>query len=57
MLWLDGFSCYNVTPVEGAGVFDLQIVATMLASGVQRIYTFNIADFEIFRELIVIAPF
>jgi len=43
-------------PVEGAGVFDLQIVATMLASGVQRICTFNTADFEIFGELTVIAP-
>jgi hypothetical protein len=43
-------------PVEGASVFDLQIVATMLANGIQRIYTFNTADFEIFGELTVIAP-
>jgi hypothetical protein len=28
-------------PVIGADVFDLQIVATMLANGIQRIYTFN----------------
>jgi hypothetical protein len=34
--------------VEGAGVFDLQIVATMLANGVQRIYTFNPGDFQVF---------
>jgi len=27
--------------VEGAGVFDLQIVATISANGVQRICTFN----------------
>jgi len=28
-------------PVTGGDVFDLQIVATMQANGVQRIYTFN----------------
>jgi predicted nucleic acid-binding protein len=42
--------------VEGAGVFDLQIIATMLANGVQRIYTFNPADFQVFAELTVVAP-
>jgi predicted nucleic acid-binding protein len=42
--------------VEGAGVFDLQIVATMLANGVQRIYTFNRGDFQVFAELTVVAP-
>jgi len=42
--------------VEGAGVFDLQIVATMLANGVQRIYTFNPADFQVFEELSVVVP-
>jgi len=42
--------------VEGAGVFDLQIIATMLASGVQRIYTFNPGDFQVFPELTVVAP-
>jgi predicted nucleic acid-binding protein len=42
--------------VEGAGVFDLQIVATMLANGVQRIYTFNPGDFQPFAELTVVAP-
>jgi len=31
--------------VEGAGVFDLQLIATMVANGVQRIYTFNPGDF------------
>jgi len=36
--------------VDGAGVFDLQIVATMLANGVQRIYTFNPGDFQVFAE-------
>ena len=43
-------------PVEGAGVFDLQIVATMLANGVQRSYTFNPGDFQVFAELTVVAP-
>jgi len=42
--------------VEGAGVFDLQIVATMLANGVQRIYTFNSGDFQVSGELTVVAP-
>jgi predicted nucleic acid-binding protein len=43
-------------PVTGGEVFDLQIVATMLANGVRRIYTFNTADFEAFDELTVSTP-
>jgi toxin-antitoxin system PIN domain toxin len=43
-------------PVTGRDVFDLQLVATMQANNVQRIYTFNTADFEVFPELTVIAP-
>lgn len=43
-------------PVTGGAVFDLQIVATMQANNVQRIYTFNAGDFEVFSELIVIVP-
>ena len=42
--------------VEGAGVFDLQIVATMLANGVQRIYTLNPGDSQVFAELTVVTP-
>jgi toxin-antitoxin system PIN domain toxin len=42
--------------VTGSEVFDLQIVATMQANDVQRIYTFNTGDFEIFPELTVAAP-
>jgi predicted nucleic acid-binding protein len=42
--------------VTGGDVFDLQIVATMQANGVQRIYTFNTADFEVFTELSVVTP-
>jgi uncharacterized protein len=43
-------------PVTGADIFDLQIVATMQINDVQRIYTFNAADFEVFPELIVVTP-
>ena len=43
-------------PVTGPEVFDLQIVATMKANNIQRIYTFNVADFEVFPELIVVMP-
>lgn len=43
-------------PVTGADIYDLQIVATMQANSVQRIYTFNTADFEIFAELEVLTP-
>jgi predicted nucleic acid-binding protein len=43
-------------PVTGGDVFDLQIVATMQANGIQRIYTFNTGDFEIFPELVVVTP-
>ncbi len=43
-------------PVTGGDVFDLQIVATMRANGVQRIYTFNTDDFDVFPELAVVAP-
>jgi predicted nucleic acid-binding protein len=43
-------------PVTGADVFDLQLVATMLANDVSRIYTFNTADFAAFPELSVLTP-
>ena len=43
-------------PVTGGDVFDLQLVATMQAHDIQRIYTFNTADFEVFSELMAIAP-
>jgi predicted nucleic acid-binding protein len=43
-------------PVIGAEVFDLQIVATMQANNIERIYTFNIDDFELFPELSVLTP-
>lgn len=37
-------------------IFDAQIVATMLANGVTKIYTFNVTDFMPFAELEVIEP-
>jgi len=43
-------------PVTGGDVFDLQIVATMQANGIQRIYTFNTDDFAVFSELAVSTP-
>lgn len=43
-------------PVTGGDVFDLQIVATMQANGIQRIYTFNPDDFRVFSELSVVTP-
>jgi predicted nucleic acid-binding protein len=43
-------------PVTGGDVFDLQIVATMQANGIQRIYTFNVDDFNAFSELAVLTP-
>ncbi len=51
--WLDLLRRH---PVTGGDVFDLQIVATMQANGVRRIYTFNAADFAMFSELSVVTP-
>jgi predicted nucleic acid-binding protein len=41
-------------PVTGGDVFDLQIVATMQANGIQRIYTFNADDFKVFPAVAVL---
>jgi predicted nucleic acid-binding protein len=43
-------------PVTGGDLFDLQIIATMQANGVHRIYTFNTDDFDVFPELTAVAP-
>jgi uncharacterized protein len=43
-------------PVAGANIFDMQLVATMLANGVRRIYTFNQNHFRPFTEIEAIAP-
>ncbi len=42
--------------VTGGDIFDLQLAATMLANGVNRVYTFNAKDFEVFPELAVETP-
>jgi predicted nucleic acid-binding protein len=41
-------------PVAGKQVHDANIVATMLANGITRLLTFNIADFRRFAGLITI---
>jgi predicted nucleic acid-binding protein len=43
-------------PVRGGDVFDLQLVATMQANNIHRVYTFNAKDFEAFPELTVVVP-
>jgi predicted nucleic acid-binding protein len=43
-------------PVSGGDVFDLQIVATMQANGIERIYTFNRGDFEAVSGISVTGP-
>ncbi|MBN1346341.1 MAG: PIN domain-containing protein [Phycisphaerae bacterium] len=43
-------------PVTGSGIFDLQLVATMLGNGVRRVYTFNRSDFERIEEIEVLSP-
>lgn len=52
-LWID---LLRRRPVSAARVFDLQLVATMLANSVRTIYTFNRRDFEVFPELEVRTP-
>ncbi len=46
----------NRHPVSGADVFDLQIIASMQANDVRRIYTFNTSDFEVFPDVTVVMP-
>jgi predicted nucleic acid-binding protein len=43
-------------PVTGGAVFDLQIVAAMLANSVKHIYTFNTDDFKPFSEIEHLMP-
>jgi predicted nucleic acid-binding protein len=43
-------------PVTGGDVFDLQIIATMQANDIGRIYTFNVTDFAAFPGLSIVAP-
>jgi predicted nucleic acid-binding protein len=43
-------------PVTRQRIFDVQLVATMLANGVTHIYTFNVKDFQPFPEITAIEP-
>jgi hypothetical protein len=43
--------------VREQGIYDVQLVATMLDHGVKSIYTANEKDFERFKEIQVINPF
>lgn len=44
------------SPVKGARIYDLQIIAVMLANGVQRICTFDVEDFAPFKDIQVEVP-
>jgi toxin-antitoxin system PIN domain toxin len=43
-------------PVTGRKVFDVQLIATLLANGVRKLYTFNRVDFEPFAAIEVLTP-
>jgi predicted nucleic acid-binding protein len=46
----------KTNPVQGPQVFDLQIVATMLAHGVTKLFTYNTKDFRQFTDLELFEP-
>jgi hypothetical protein len=60
MVWADenGVSLVGRYPqhVTNRKIFDAQLVATMLAHSVRRIYTFNVSDFSPFAEIEIIEP-
>jgi len=43
--------------IKEQGIFDTQLIATMLDNGIKRIYTNNEKDFKKFKEIEVINPF
>jgi predicted nucleic acid-binding protein len=43
-------------PVSGPRIHDVNIVATMLAYGIDRLLTDNVADFEPFRSIVEVMP-
>jgi len=51
--WLE---MLRLHPVRGGAVFDLQLIATSAANGVDRICTFNRADFGGFAGLEIVTP-
>jgi predicted nucleic acid-binding protein len=50
------FTMIKASPVRGPHVFDLQIIATMLAHGVTKLFTYNGADFKQFKGLELFEP-
>ena len=46
----------RLAPVAGANVFDVQLAATALESGVSKICTFNVVHFERIDGIEVVAP-
>ena len=44
------------TPVRGGEVFDLQLIAFMLGNDLRTVYTFNVSDFERFKQINVLMP-
>jgi predicted nucleic acid-binding protein len=49
-------SLLDSIPAAGKQVHDANIVATMLAHGIRRLLTFNVADFRRFEAFIAIEP-
>jgi toxin-antitoxin system PIN domain toxin len=43
-------------PISGPTIFDVQLIATMRASGVSTIYTYNVAHFSKFTGIDVLTP-
>jgi len=43
-------------PVTGRKIFDVQLVATLLANGVKKLYTVNRVDFVPFAAIEVLTP-
>ena len=46
----------NAVPIGGKQVHDANIVATMLAHGLKRLLTHNVADFRRFSPWIDVVP-
>ena len=46
----------RIHPVKGQAIFDLQLVATMLANGIKQIYTYNVDHFKPFDKIEVLTP-
>lgn len=47
---------FTLYPVRRQGIFDLQLVATMLSNGVTKLYTYNEDHFSRFKEIEVLKP-